>query len=175
MNWDALGAIGDFVGSIVVLVTLVYIAIQAREVRAIAAAESSRELLSHFTGSIEDFKKEDIAHIIRIGLNDWSSLSRNDQLRVHIIFLNHVVVYQSFVFGQQDLPETKAQIRTFEDNLLGLITCPGGATWWNTLCGQFDRQVQDRLNARLSDKNSLPLPWIESLPWYRLDEKSGSS
>ena len=58
MNWDALGAIGDFVGSIVVLVTLVYIAIQAREVRAIAAAESSRELLSHFTGSIEDLKRK---------------------------------------------------------------------------------------------------------------------
>ena len=87
MNWDALGAIGDFVGSIVVLITLVYIAVQARQVRAIAAAESARDLLSHFTHSLEDFKKEDTAHLIRIGLNDWSNLSRNDQLRVHIIFL----------------------------------------------------------------------------------------
>jgi len=171
MNWDALGAIGDFVGSIVVLVTLVYIAIQAREVRAIAAAESSRDLLLHFSGSLEDFKKEDIAHIIRIGLNDWSSLSRNDQLRVHIIFLNHVVVYQSFVFGQQDLPETKAQIRTFEDNILGLIRCPGGATWWATASPTFGRQVSDSLNSRLADKKSLPPAWVDTFPWYQLDSQ----
>ena len=170
MNWDALGAIGDFVGSIVVLVTLVYIAIQAREVRAIAAAESSRDLLLHFSGSLEDFKKEDIAHIIRIGLNDWSSLSRNDQMRVHIIFLNHLVVYMSFV-GQQDLPETRALRRAYEDNILGLITCPGGATWWATASPTFGRQVSDRLNSRLADKTSLPPAWVDSLPWYQLDSQ----
>lgn len=170
MNWDALGAIGDFAGSIVVLITLIYIAIQAREVRAIAAAESSRDLMSHFNDSLEDFKKEDLAHLIRIGLNDWYSLSRNDQLRVHIIFLNHLVVYQGFLFGQIWLPETRAQIRTFEDNILGMITCPGGATWWTMLGFAMSDRVKDRLNARLADKKSLPPPWVQSFPWYQLDD-----
>jgi len=34
MNWDAIGAIGQMLGSIAVLVTLIYLGVQLRHVRA---------------------------------------------------------------------------------------------------------------------------------------------
>lgn len=40
MNWDALGAIGEVVGAVAVVVTLVYFSIQLRGVRASTAGDS---------------------------------------------------------------------------------------------------------------------------------------
>ena len=37
MNWEAIGAIGDFVGALAVIITLAYLAIQVRHARDAAA------------------------------------------------------------------------------------------------------------------------------------------
>ena len=42
MNWDALGAIGEIVGAVAVLVTLIYLALQVRQARKMQLAESIR-------------------------------------------------------------------------------------------------------------------------------------
>ena len=33
MNWDAIGAVGEMVGAVAVVLTLVYLAVQSRNVR----------------------------------------------------------------------------------------------------------------------------------------------
>ena len=40
MNWTALGAIGELVGAIAVLVTLIYFAIQIRNIQGASSANS---------------------------------------------------------------------------------------------------------------------------------------
>ena len=40
MNWDAIGAIGDFVGGAAVIVTLAYLALQVKASRAESTASS---------------------------------------------------------------------------------------------------------------------------------------
>ena len=58
MNWEAIGAIGQMLGSVAVLVTLGYVAIQIRYARAEmrrsisqTRAEGGRELLMNFANS----------------------------------------------------------------------------------------------------------------------------
>ena len=44
MNWDAIGAIGEIVGAIAVLATLIYLAIQIRQNSAIQRAQTHQQL-----------------------------------------------------------------------------------------------------------------------------------
>jgi hypothetical protein len=44
MNWDAIGAMGEMVGSMAVLVTLIYLSIQVSQANRISKAAVSQEL-----------------------------------------------------------------------------------------------------------------------------------
>jgi len=55
MNWDAIGAIGELLGALVVLVTLIYLAVQVRHSRdllednkKIATSQAAADLMSRF-------------------------------------------------------------------------------------------------------------------------------
>ncbi|GMR17359.1 MAG: hypothetical protein BMS9Abin32_443 [Gammaproteobacteria bacterium] len=52
MNWDAVSAIAEVVGTIVVIASLVCLALQIRQGNQIALAESERELLENWASAI---------------------------------------------------------------------------------------------------------------------------
>ena len=49
MNWDAIGAVGEIVGAIAVVVTLAYLAVQVRMARITAAAETTYSTLEAYS------------------------------------------------------------------------------------------------------------------------------
>ena len=80
MSIQELGAIGEFFSSIAVLITLIYIAMQARRTKSTAIAEAARELNTGYNASLISLTNDDIAKLTRLGLSDWNSLTRNEQL-----------------------------------------------------------------------------------------------
>lgn len=48
MNWDAVGAIGEILGAVVVLLTLIYLAVQVKRSNEIARFNSSKDLMNQF-------------------------------------------------------------------------------------------------------------------------------
>jgi len=48
MNWDALGAVGDFAGAIAVFATLLYLAKQIKQTNQMARFETAREVIGQF-------------------------------------------------------------------------------------------------------------------------------
>ena len=77
MNWDAIGAVGEVVGAIAVIASIVYLATQIRSNSEIARSQSQRELLeigSWFSGSATN---PELRNVIRSGFDDFSSLSKD--------------------------------------------------------------------------------------------------
>ncbi len=169
MTIQDLGALGEFIGSLVVLVTLIYIAIQARESRSIAAAESVRQMMASFSEVNKPIQNDEMAKLIRIGLNDWKRLTRNEQARVHIFFLD-VVTHYANSLEQQSLPGMSEWVEVFENNVLGMITTPGGSEWWNIMKPAFADKMQSKLVSRLADQSSLPPAWPAYMPWFGSDD-----
>jgi hypothetical protein len=59
MNWDAIGAIGEIVGAIAVLATLIYLAIQIRQNSAIQRAQTHQQLaLERVNRCAADYHKQ---------------------------------------------------------------------------------------------------------------------
>lgn len=122
VNWDALGALGEIVGAVAVVVTLVYLAVQTRQ---------NTEAVRHaFTrGVMEDanawrFKiVEDpaVSELFRTGLRDPESLDANDRYRFRMLFDALVFHWQHAVVSGVPIPEA---------NITRVLSQPGGRWYW---------------------------------------------
>lgn len=77
MNWDAIGAIGDLVGGVAVIVSLVYVGLQMRQGNKISKSESLRELASEAKELFLWWSDPERASVLRRALHDFNGLSNN--------------------------------------------------------------------------------------------------
>ena len=92
MNWDAIGAIGEIVGAVAVIATLIYLTIQIRD----SARASRAASVTDATAAVQAWYQEigsnpASAKLFLDGMSDPDSLSTLDQFQflmlVHSVFL----------------------------------------------------------------------------------------
>jgi hypothetical protein len=82
MNWDAISAVSQLVGSIAVVVSVLYLAFQLRSgtrVARVAAQDAAAAALRDITKPF--MENAELGRLWRIGLEDFKSLSADDQAR----------------------------------------------------------------------------------------------
>jgi hypothetical protein len=82
MNWDAISAISQLVGSIAVVVSVLYLAVQLRSstrVAKVAAMDAAAAALRDVTKPF--MENAELARLWRIGLENLDALSAEDQAR----------------------------------------------------------------------------------------------
>lgn len=88
MNWEAIGAVGEVLGAIAVLISLLYLASQIRGSRRsdqiIAVAESA-SAVDAWIGHIA--RDEKLFDLYRRGMTDYESLSREEKGRFSFLIL----------------------------------------------------------------------------------------
>jgi hypothetical protein len=86
MSLQDLGNLGEFIGAIGVVVSLIYLAAQIRHntraIRASAQQETTRDV-SDFLSQITD--NAEVARILRIGLGEWDKLDDDDRMRFSML------------------------------------------------------------------------------------------
>ena len=83
MNLTQLANLGEFIGGVAVLVTLIYLAFQVRQSNTLVRLEASRSMAKDYTAFGCQIMNADIMALLRTGLSDFENLSRNDQARLH--------------------------------------------------------------------------------------------
>ncbi len=82
MNWEAIGAVGEILSAMGVVVTLGYLAVQIRQSNAIASWETHRSAVAGFSDAFQNIANDaDNARVYRCGLFDLQSLAPDDRLR----------------------------------------------------------------------------------------------
>lgn len=122
MNWDALGAIGEIVGALAVVITLIYLAAQTRQ-----NTEAVRHAFAR--GVMEDanawrFKiveSPEVSELFREGLRDPESLNANDKYRFRMLLDALVFHWQHAVHSGVPIPEA---------NVTRVLRQPGGSWYW---------------------------------------------
>lgn len=174
MSMEELGNVGEILRSIAVVGTLIYLAVQIRQTKQIAKGNAVRNTIVDFQnlwGALRE--NSEFTSLVRRGINDWSVLSKTEQLRLHSFFINVVIHFES-VRSQEYLPDMKELVKGWEDNLLGLIQCPGGREWYEACQYLFSHPFRERINDRRSRPDSLPLPWT-AMPWWSLEDSESTS
>ena len=150
MNLQDLGNLGEFVGAIAVVVTLVYLALQIRHnTRALGHSEGRAILEDGNTWRAKLIQDPEIAELYRKGLLDPGALDPIEKLRFRML-LDTLFVTWLYGFQAGDITGYDG-----ESHVRGTLARPGGAQYWADQKDHFDPefvQYVDNL-ARKDDEN----------------------
>jgi len=126
MNWDAISAVSQMVGSIAVVVSVLYLAVQLRSstrVARVAAMDAAAAALRDVTKPF--MENAELARIWRTGLENLETLSPDEQARffhaAHQFLKALETIHYHYVYGLLD-PQLWAGWR---DLLHHYVACPG--------------------------------------------------
>ena len=142
MNWEAIGAVGEIVGALGVIVSLIYLSTQIRRSDQTARAESIRSVLDGFRVlAAHSFANAEVADLFAKGLTDFTSLDATEKRRFLYLFAdNQAGTVHSL---DPDSPDSSAQViaRGGQFGQLGItsiLSDPGGDIYL-TLLGSKER------------------------------------
>ena len=88
MNWDAVGAVGEVVGAIGVIVSLLYLATQIRQSNTLERANAYRDFLEDSSSVFADLYRDPELHRLwRAGVYAKEALSEEDQERLGFVLI----------------------------------------------------------------------------------------
>ncbi|MGB5211621.1 MAG: hypothetical protein WBP60_13965 [Gammaproteobacteria bacterium] len=120
MNWEAVSAISEVIGVLLVVVSLAYLAIQVRQSNEMALAESERELLENWANAVAGLTKDDrTTDIFLRGLDDFESLSNLEKTRFSVIVQRLINTYIAAV-----RMDAKSLVDSKEVSILAISASP---------------------------------------------------
>ncbi len=177
MDIMELGAIGEMVGGIAVIGSLLYVGLQvrqsneqARRSNAIERARTQRDVAYEANEIVKAMNDPEILRIYRESLLDFDANSENEKALLHLRFLLPTVLHaiSAFVAAQDDLIDEEFAERLFA-YLVSVLKSPGITTWWDhtkeTFHPGFVREID-----RLQREPDSPPAWCDTHPWFRPDE-----
>jgi len=129
---DALGNIGDFVGGIAVIVTLIYLAVQVRHnTRSTRLASMQSTMLAAQNVGILPAQDRDLARVVRVGLTTPDALD-DDEFQQFRYFLMSMLRVHEDMFVQHRAGVVDDETWTARSSSLRTVfSLPGGRKVWD--------------------------------------------
>jgi hypothetical protein len=131
MNWETIGATGEWAGALAVVVTLFYLARQIRHANLTSAAEAERDWIIAWVEAVANLGvDEHTAGIVQRGMSDYAALSRPEQG----VFQGRVGALFDHAFLLVGLFDKGLMSQDVVDKVMlfchAIARSRGGATWW---------------------------------------------
>jgi hypothetical protein len=173
VNWEAISAIGQIVGALAVVISLIYLAREvrsnARETRR-AAMRSTLDALIRFTQQIT--AHADLAELRSRGFHDYESLEGTDLARfnsyMHALFRTVEDAYYQHLEGHFD----PRRWRGLEAVLREINICPGVQAWWRSHSHWFGGEEFAKFINQLQQTAKPPPGFREAIPDQRSNNRS---
>lgn len=157
-----LGSLGEIVGAVATVATLIYLAIQIRDntfaVRS-SAAQSVHEAFSTWYRMLS--ADADLAQLVANGLRDYASLTETERARFVATFMAFLSCSQDAFIKWQEGSLAPELWSGWEQVILNLIGSPGGREFWGErgyLFGDpFRRHVEGDLMKRKLHPRAKPM------------------
>lgn len=138
MNWEAIGAVGEILGAVGVVVTLAYLARQIHVSNRAARRAAEQELMDlTFALMSQIGANADVAQLWSKGLLDFDNLSSSEQVRFHTLAYQMMALFERFFYlnrtGEVDryIAEPNAHTRR------AMVAAPGLQAWFSKRKSQF--------------------------------------
>lgn len=155
MNLSELGAIGEIVGGLGVVVTLGYLAYQMRQNTAQLKSDAYQRHLdtyrSHFSAVTLN---RDVVGVLNRGLNDYDSMSGEDQMMFHGAIQGFVLAYQANRRLREEGILDERDYEMWERDIVRLLLTNGGSQWWRDLGHVYWDEFREHIEALLKARGS---------------------
>jgi hypothetical protein len=150
VNWEAIGAIGQIVGALAVVMSLIYL---AREIR--SNAHSAR-LAS--VGTINDWLGQlathpHLAEVWYRGIQDRESLKGPDRETFNAFTIQLFHIFEELYYQQLERHLDQRLWRETETPMRQVINqCPGIQAWWRAFLDWFSEEFVDYRQSAAADR-----------------------
>ena len=172
MSWEAVSGIAEIVGALVVVISLLYVAIQIQQNTKATRYQATQNLISSMSDAHFRISEDgELAALMRKGCSSRGSLNEDEQLRFNMWLFSTYNQYD-FAYHQYRAGELDEEIwRKMEFELpLWINNLPGVGEWWQQDKVRMSKDFVDYVDYKLA--NSAPVS-SHSLPTITPGEESG--
>lgn len=156
--WDAIGAVGEVLGALAVVATLIYLSKQLRQNSQQIRLNSSQIAHQNYSSNIREVLSDpELLPLFRKGLNDYSSLSTEDQARFHAVMLGfHVSYSQNAQLREEGIISDDTFIG-WQNDWIRILKCRGSQQWWQWMQVMMGSDAASSVNELVSSSDQPPL------------------
>lgn len=129
---EALGNIGDFIGGVGVIVTVIYLALQIKkntESNQTTAYQAVVAALSDWSMSLG--LSENMTRIVAVGTADRDALTDGEKDQFNMVYTSLVRHFENIHFQYASGAITHDQWQGWESRIRGALATPGARAFWN--------------------------------------------
>ncbi len=168
MNWEAVSAIAEVTGLIIVVASLIYIGAQSRQANIHATANAEVAWLDALNQIINGWVSDErTTSAIRNGFGSFNTLSKSDraifQARIGSIVNHWILAKQLSQKGliSSDIVEEVNKI------VIAILSTPGGLEYWEHDSKATPGGIE--LLTIIKEQAGRAPNWIELMPWWAPD------
>jgi len=173
MDWQAIGAIGEILGAVAVVISLAYLARQIRTNTKTIKTDAMQKAVED-RGSIAAIVfQKDLAYVWRVGLNDYESLLDDEKTQFNSILLTMISSHMGLRGLHEDGSLDEGTFSIYENDLACVMLCPGAMKWWNDVKHAY-LQWGGYIDGLLSRWEGAKAPYTESFPFLKMDPSASA-
>lgn len=154
MSISELGNIGEFVASIGVLFTLIFLVFELKRNTKLLVRANSREAFMHNGQTLHALMDKEISELfLRGNTEGLSSLTPQERYRFDLAYTYWLQSCEQAFSDHREGLFPSDQFRAFENSVPGWLTSAGGSEWWQEREVWFGRLFRDDVNALLQVHN----------------------
>ena len=155
MNWDAIGAVGELLGALAVILTLGYLAAQIRQNTRTVRTATAQAIQTAMNEAHAHVKQDSAAaRIYRLGLSEPSKLDEDEQVQFAMTMYSIFAQFENIFYQHQQDTLDSAIFARHSSAMEFYLQTPGGADWWESWKGRFSKDFVSFLAARLAANDS---------------------
>ena len=162
MNLNDLANLGQIIGAVAVVVSLIYVALQIRQNTNAVRSATAQVVHEHFAKWYQLVAADaELSKIVATGLRDYGSLSEQEKARFIATFMAFLSYSQNaFLKWREKMLEPPLWMG-WELLIMNLVSSPGGKEFWKErgyLFGEeFRRHVESDLMKRAPHPDAKPM------------------
>ncbi len=132
MNWDAIGAIGESIGAIGVIVSVIYLAIQVgRNTHSLDASITSIYVETQLNALGPIAQSAETAHLMRVGMDNPEQLDADESMQFFTGIARMVFCWEGLftLYQKESLSDERWEVA--KTDIRSIIGSPGGRSYWS--------------------------------------------
>ena len=147
MTWEAISAVGQIVGAVGVIISVIYLALQvrsnARQTRLASMLAMSRAFNQWLQSLAEN---AEVGELYYRGVRDFAAMKGSDLPRFSALMDHLFRIYEDMYYQKLEGHLDPRVWRGFEAPMRDIIAYPGIQAWWRSRSHWFSREFADFIN-----------------------------
>ena len=171
MTLSELAALGEAIGGLAVLITVLYLAYQFRQTTIIERTAGQRDLLSKARTWVElTTTHPELVDVLRNTLNDWDSATPEEQERANGWMLSAGLQAEQALYMWRENLINEQSYNGFVGVAVAIARTPGGSQWWQHARIALGKDIADLIDAELLSAPKDAPNWLEIFPHLQKDD-----